>query len=112
MITGSAEEKDMTMLTSVQWMYLLKPLVVSREGDEAGARKCHTCEAGLAGRCHTKNVVYKIKCNMCDDNTSIYIGETKRRVRERFNEQLRDAKNKIEDTSLGDHASKVHPRAQ
>ena len=72
----------------------------------AGARKCHTCEAGLAGRRHTKNVVYKITC---DDDTAIYIGETKRRVRERFNEHLRDAKNKIEDTSLGDHVSKVHP---
>ena len=75
----------------------------------AGARKCHTCEAGLPGRCHTKNVVYKIKCNMCDDNPAIYIGETKRRVRERFNEHLRDAKNKIEDTPLGDHVSYVHP---
>ena len=75
----------------------------------AGARKCHTCEAGLPGRCHTKNVVYNIVCNMCQDKTSIYIGETKRRIRERFHEHLRDAKNQTKDTPLGDHVARTHP---
>ena len=75
----------------------------------AGAKKCHTCEAGLPGRCHTKNAVYKISCNLCDENQSVYIGESKRRVRERYNEHLRDAKNKARNTPLGDHVNEKHP---
>ena len=75
----------------------------------AGAKRCHTCEAGLPGRCHTKNVVYKISCNLCNQNPAIYIGESKRRARERFNEHLRDAKNKTKNTPLGDHVQQAHP---
>ena len=72
-------------------------------------RRCHTCEAGLRSRCHTKNVVYKITCNLCDEKPAVYIGESKRRVRERFNEHLRDAKNKTKNTPLGDHVNFNHP---
>ena len=75
----------------------------------AGSKKCSTCEAGLAGRCHTKNVVYKITCNLCEETPSIYIGESKRRVRERFNEHIRDAKHKTSNTPLGEHISRRHP---
>ena len=76
----------------------------------AGSRKCNTCQAGLPGRCHTKNAVYKITCNLCQNSrNSTYIGETKRRIRERFNEHVRDAKNKTVNTPLGDHISKEHP---
>ena len=75
----------------------------------AGTRKCNTCEAGLAGRCHTKNVVYKITCKLCAEKPGVYIGESKRRVRERFNEHVRDAKNKTRNTPLGDHIASMHP---
>ena len=75
----------------------------------AGNKKCNTCEAGLPGRCHTKNVVYKITCGLCDETPSVYIGESKRRVRERFNEHIRDAKNKTNNTPLGDHIARRHP---
>ena len=60
----------------------------------AGNRTCHTCEAGLVGKCHTKNVVYKITCNLCSDISTTYVGETRRSVRERYMEHLRDFKNK------------------
>ena len=66
-------------------------------------------QSGLAGRCHTKNSVYKITCNLCEENSSIYIGESKRRVRERFNEHIRDAKHKTSNTPLGDHITRKHP---
>ena len=75
----------------------------------AGAKRCNTCEAGLPGRCHVKNAVYKIMCNLCDQTPAVYIGESKRRVRERFNEHLRDAKNKTNNTPLGDHVKQEHP---
>ena len=78
----------------------------------AGAKKCITCEAGLAGRCHTKIAVYKITCNLCDLNdeeAATYIGETKRRVRDRFMEHIRDARNKTQNTPLGDHMIRKHP---
>ena len=74
----------------------------------AGAKRCSTCEAGLAGRCHTKNAVYKIICNLCVEKPAVYIGESKRRVRDRFNERLRNAKNRTRNTPLGDHITRVH----
>ena len=75
----------------------------------AGAKRCNTCEAGLSGRCHTKNVVYKISCNLCTEKPAVYIGESKRRVRDKFNEHFRDAKNKTGNTPLGDHVTQMHP---
>ena len=74
----------------------------------AGTKRCNTCEAGLAGRCHTKNAVYKIICNLCVEKPAVYIGESKRRVRDRFNEHLRDAKNRTRNTPLGDHITQMH----
>ena len=74
----------------------------------AGSRTCHTCEAGLAGKCHIKNVVYKITCNHCPNNTTTYIGETRRSVRERFMEHLREFKNKAANTPFGDHRKQSH----
>ena len=75
----------------------------------AGSKRCNTCEAGLSGRCHIKNAVYKITCNLCSENPATYIGESKRRVRDRFNEHLRDAKNHTKNTPLGDHTALSHP---
>ena len=56
-----------------------------------------------------KNVVYKVTCGLCDETPSVYIGESKRRVRERFNEHIRDAKNKTNNIPLGDHIARRHP---
>ena len=47
-----------------------------------GTKRCNTCETGLTGRCHTKKVVYKIILKLCTEKPGIYIGESKRRVRE------------------------------
>ena len=74
----------------------------------AGNRTCHTCEAGLQGRCHTKNAVYKITCNHCPENTTTYVGETRRSVRERYMEHLREFKNKATKTPFGDHRKRSH----
>ena len=74
----------------------------------AGNRTCHTCEAGLAGKCHTKIAVYKITCKHCPDNTTTYVGETRRSVRERFMEHLRDFKNRTSKTPFGDHRKTSH----
>ena len=71
----------------------------------SGNKICNTCSAGLERKCTTKKVVYEIKCTICQDT---YIGETKRLVRLRFNEHLRDAKNKTIDTPLGDHMRNQH----
>ena len=75
----------------------------------AGVKRCNTCDAGLTGRCHTKNVVYKITCKLCVEKPSVYIGESKRRIRDRFNEHIRDAKNKTKNTPFGDHMAQKHP---
>ena len=75
----------------------------------SGNKTCHACEAGVKGRCTTKNVVYEIKCMLCQAQDINYIGETKRLIRLRFNEHLRDAKNKTRDTPFGDHMREHHP---
>ena len=74
----------------------------------SGNKKCHCCSSGCEGRCHLKNAVYMITCNMCTKETS-YIGESKRSVRLRFNEHLRDAKNKTKNTPFGEHFTQCHP---
>ena len=40
--------------------------------------------------------------------TVTYVGETKRPVRLRFNEHLRDTLNKTHDTPMGDHFQECH----
>ena len=79
-----------------------------------GGRKCATCTNGLGGRCHIKNVVYEIACELCEEKKTrnTYIGETRRSVRLRFNEHLRDARHKAPDTPLGDHMTACHPGQQ
>ena len=71
-----------------------------------GGRTCNSCIAGLTGRCHTTNAVYKITCQLCH---TTYIGETGRMVRYRFNEHLADARHKRTDTPFGDHFRNCHP---
>ena len=71
-------------------------------------RTCNTCTAGLRGSCHKKNVVYRIDCLECGEGESFYIGETRRSVRLRFNEHVRDAKNKRKETPFGLHQQR-HP---
>ena len=69
----------------------------------AGVRKCNACAAGLKGSCHVKNVIYRIDCLVCNEGESFYVGETRRSVRLRFNEHVRDAKNKRGETPFGMH---------
>ena len=78
----------------------------------AGKRSCRTCNSGLAGRCTTKNVVYQVTCMICASSggsPQIYIGETKRCIRYRFDEHFRDGANCVQNTPLGDHMIAFHP---
>ena len=76
-----------------------------------GGQRCHTCVSGFSGDCTQKNVVYRLTCKVCQEKgqESIYIGETKRPVRLRFNEHIRDALNASEGTPMGDHFNERHP---
>jgi len=75
-----------------------------------GGQRCHTCASGFTGDCTQQNVVYKLNCRVCQRNGqgSTYIGETKRPVRLRFNEHLRDARNETEGIPMGDHFKEHH----
>ena len=75
-----------------------------------GGPRCHTCASGFSGDCTQKNVVYRLNCKLCQEKgqNSIYIGETKRPVRLRFNEHLRDALHVTEGTPMGDHFGEHH----
>ena len=50
-------------------------------------------------------------CKLCDKDQSFYVGETRRSVRLRYNEHIRDAKNIKTDTPFGNHQTK-HPDVQ
>ena len=75
-----------------------------------GGQRCNLCKSGFKGDCTQKNVVYQIYCRLCnrDQNRAQYIGESMRPIRLRFNEHLRDAKNKTRNTPLGDHFLQKH----
>ena len=70
-----------------------------------GGHRCHLCASGFTGDCTQRNVVYEIKCRLCEShqNSVTYVGESMRPVRLRFNEHRRDALNKTPGTPLGDH---------
>ncbi|XP_043233381.1 uncharacterized protein LOC122387335 [Amphibalanus amphitrite] len=74
-----------------------------------GGSRCHSCAAGLQGRCHSSGVVYQLTCTLCNRS---YIGETGRHIRLRYNEHLRDAKNHRMDSPWGDHFRDDHPRCR
>ena len=59
-----------------------------------GGRQCNCCETGLRRKCHTKNVICRLDCNLCSKDESFYIGETRRSVRLSYNQHIRDAKNR------------------
>ena len=52
-----------------------------------------------------------ITCNLCA-NKPAYIGESKRSVRLRFNEHVRDAKNKTKNTPFGEHFTQYHSESE
>ena len=73
-----------------------------------GGRRCNLCKSGFSGQCTQKNVVYMLKCKLCD---STYIGETKRPLRLRYNEHVRDMVGRKDETPMGDHFRTAHPEA-
>ena len=75
-----------------------------------GKSRCHACPNGLSGKCHLKNVVYKISCKRCNNGhiPYFYIGETSRPVRERFKEHLSNARLRKLGTGLGEHVLDRH----
>ena len=71
----------------------------------SGRQRWHACHAGLRDICHTKNVVYELTCNQCQEK---YVGETSRPVRLRYNEHLRDGINRTPGTPIGEHFRTHH----
>ena len=68
-------------------------------------KRCMACQAGLEGRCTTKNVIYRLDCTLCSKS---YIGETKRPVRERLLEHWRAALNRDVQNPWRAHYSTKH----
>ena len=73
-------------------------LVESRPYDKLckDAEKCNVCRnspSTPSTHCSQKDVVYSIKCDLCQDDDCLYIGETSRRLAVRFQEHHRSAAN-------------------
>lgn len=75
-----------------------------------GGRKCHLCMSEFQGDCTQKNIVYQIRCTLCQKKGMevAYVGESMRPVRLRYNEHRRDAINKTTNTPFGDHFLHEH----
>ena len=78
-----------------------------------GGNRCHLCKSGFRGGCTQKNIVYQLKCKICNSRgiETEYVGETKRPLRLRYNEHVRDMLSRKEDTPMGDHFRLTHPDA-
>ena len=70
-----------------------------------GRSDCLACLAGLEGRCTIKNIVYRLTCTL---RSGIYIGETKRSVRDRLMEHRRAVRNGDDRNPWGAHFLQVH----
>ena len=85
------------------------PREVQRSKEKRGCGRpmvCRACDAGMTnGDCILKNVVYSMSCTLCGD---LYIGETERPVRVRFQEHYRDAKAKLGTSPWGGHYKIQH----
>ena len=85
------------------------PRDVQRAKENRGRGKpmvCRACDAGMKnGECLLKDVVYCMSCTVCGD---LYVGETGRPVRERFQEHYRDAKTMAVRTPWGSHYKSEH----
>ena len=77
--------------------YITSPTVLH------GPKRSHTIQNRFT--CQSENVVYCITCRRC---TSMYIGETGRRLRERFGEHLRSIRNRSPGLPVAEHFSSAN----
>ena len=110
-LRGSKVPINVAWVSDTSLQNKLVTSALTRPPCPSGNRRCHTCESGLQGKCTTKNVVYKVTCNLCEaqQHNESYIGECTRPVRYRFNEHLGDARLRRLDTPLGEHILSTHP---
>eukprot|EP00117_Sycon_ciliatum_P000499 scpid104699/ scgid6535/ len=67
---------------------------------------CRACDTGMSDReCVAKHVVYSMMCTLCQE---LYVGETERPVRERFQEHYREARTMVEKAPWGNHYKTHH----
>ena len=77
----------------------------------ANPRRCSICPNVSGGGCAVRNVVYKVTCRLCgQDSPQIYIGETYRPVHDRFLEHTRAAgrPDSYSDNAVGKHYKQHH----
>ena len=78
----------------------------------ANPRRCTICPNISGGGCAIRNVVYKVTCLLCgEDSPQIYIGETCRPLHARLMEHTRAANNpgSYVDNAIGKHYMLHHP---
>ena len=74
----------------------------------ARGSSCYVCD-GKGTKCCVKGVVYKAKCQGCqDDNTGIYIGETSRQFGTRVSEHISNVCNWKKNSFIIDHWMQQH----
>lgn len=75
-------------------------------------RKCITCKSLTNGSCSTENTVYLITCTL-DNCNATYIGQTHRKLRDRFTEHVRVCTNpdykSYRNLAFSVHYSYLHP---
>ena len=68
-----------------------------------------TREWGPKPKCHDKDIVYGVRCELCD---SRYIGETKQPAADRLQQHYPSGKKSDEDSSVAQHHLQLHPNQE
>lgn len=88
------------------WFYTGRPLrrVLHPPKEKVTCQtNCETCKTtSIPNNCDRKNLVYQVNCTICK---KIYIGETKRPLKQRINEHISDKSY----SAINEHFKAEHP---
>ena len=70
--------------------------------------KCHLCKIGSNVNCKSRELVYEMKCQGCQNEKGMYIGETARSIGERVNEHITGYENKSKNSVFHRHVVDEH----
>ena len=86
---------------------LVKSYPFPRENCKRG--QCTICDENMNINCKKRDVVYEVRCNTCDSNTTgNYVGETSRSLAERYNEHVRSYKERENQSIMLNHTREKH----
>ena len=81
-----------------------------RQCELGNPANCKICPLISNGYCSMRQVVYRVDCLRCSDNTQSYVGETDRPCHHRFSDRIRADKKPLSysENAVGKHYQYLH----